>query len=430
MKKRNYLIYLIGALGLLLSGCQEATKTKEIQAAESKMTLHIRNPKVEIATQFEQMASAYEQEHPYIDIEIETVGGATDDLADLKAQLAAGTGPDIFTNNGYEQARLWRKYLEDLSDQSWVKNAYEEALYPITFDEKIYGMPMNMEGYGVVYNKDLFAKAGIHEPPNTLKELRFAAKKIQQAGITPFASGYYEDWKLGVLLVNVAFAQQNDPDEFIKNLHAGTEKITTNQLFKDLIQLLDMTVQYGNNDPLTTDYTMELNQFTSGEAAMILQGNWIQPMIDQVAPNMNIGFLPIPIHNDQKNDALVVSVPNYWVVNNQSSPEKKQEAKKFLNWMVSSEQGKTFLTEEFKFIPAFKHIETDDLGPLANDTLAYYKRGNIVSSNWYHFPVGVKEQFGTFMQQYIAHQLNRDQLLRELQTSWDRASSQMKTQTP
>lgn len=422
MKKRNYLIYLVGALGLILSGCQETAKTKEIQAAESIMTLHIRNPKVEIATQFEQMAAAYEKEHPYIDIEIETVGGASDDLADLKAQLAAGTGPDIFTNNGFEQARLWRKYLEDLSDQSWVKNAYEEALHPITFDEKIYGMPMNLEGYGLVYNKDLFVKAGIKEPPTTLKELKQAAIALQKAGITPFASGYYEDWKLGVMLVNVAFAQQNDPDEFIKNLHAGTEKLTTNQLFDDLIQLLDMTVKYGNRDPLTTDYTMELNLFTSGEAAMILQGNWIQPMIDQVAPNMNMGILPIPIHNDQKIDALVVGVPNYWVVNKQSSPEKKQEAKKFLNWMVSSEQGKTFLTEEFKFIPAFEHIETEDLGSLANDTLAYYRRGKIASTNWYNFPVDVREEFGTFMQQYIAHQLTRDQLLQELQTSWDSAS--------
>ncbi len=59
---------------------------------------------------------------------------------------------------------------------------------------------------------------------------------------------------------------------------------------------------------------------------MIQQGNWIQPMIDQQSPNMNIGFLPIPI-NEEPADAIVVNVSNYWVVNKQSSAERKKQPK-------------------------------------------------------------------------------------------------------
>ncbi|MFP3381014.1 extracellular solute-binding protein, partial [Bacillus sp. SIMBA_069] len=81
-------------------------------------------------------------------------------------------------------------------------------------------------------------------------------------------------------------------------------------------------------------------------------------MIDQASPDMNLGFMPIPINDRPLKEALVVGVPNYWAVNKQSIPEKKKEAKKFLNWMVMSEQGKRFMTEEFKFIPAFKNIKT------------------------------------------------------------------------
>ncbi len=419
MKKRIVGLFLVIGLSLTLLACQESTKLKEINAAKPKLAIHVRNPKVEISTQFEQMAKAYEKENPNIDIQIETVGGATDDLADLKAQIAAGKGPDIFTNNGYEQAKLWRNYLEDLSDQPWVKHAYNEALHPMTFNEKVYGMPMNMEGYGFIYNKDLFEQAGIRTPPKTRTALIKAAEQLQKAGITPFANGYYEDWKLGVFLLNVAFAQQKNPDHFIKNLHSGNEKITTNKTFKELIELLDVTLEHGNQNPLTTDYNMELNMFTSGEAAILLQGNWVQPMIDQASPNMNIGFLPIPLNDEQKNDALVVSVPNYWVINKQSSSDKKKEAKKFLNWMVSSKQGKTFMTEHFKFIPAFENIETDHLGPLASDILTYYKEGKTLPSNWFHFPVGVREEFGSSMQLYIDKQINRDQLLQEFQKSWE-----------
>lgn len=425
MKNRFLSLLLIGAVSLPLSACQDEAPPKKTEMTERKITLDLRNPKVEISTQFEEMTRAYERENPRVNIRVHTVGGAMDDLADLKAEMATGTGPDIFTNSGYENAKLWRNYLEDLSGEPWINQAYKEALTPVTLDGKIYGMPVNLEGYGFIYNKDLFKQAGITEQPATLSELTAATEKLQNAGITPFATGYYEDWKLGDHLMNVAFAQQKDTDAFIRNLNNGTEKISTNQTFKDLLALLDLTIKYGNDNPLTTDYTMEVNLFTSEKAAIIQQGNWIQPMIDQAAPDMNIGFMPIPINDRPIEEALVVSVPNYWAVNKQSIPEKKKEAKKFLNWMVSSEQGKRFMTEEFKFIPAFKNIKTDDdIGPLAEETLRNYKDGNTVPSNWFHFPVGIREEFGAATQLYVGKQLNRNQLLNEYQKSWERFSKE------
>ncbi|WP_100405263.1 ABC transporter substrate-binding protein [Bacillus solitudinis] len=425
MKKELVHIILIGALSLSLSACQTKTETvtEDTEKAEQKITLIVRNPKIEISTQFEQMVIAYEKENPTVDIQINTVGGATDDLADLKAQIAAGNGPDIFTNSGYENAKLWREYLEVLTDQPWVEHAFEDALLPMKFDGQIYGMPINLEGYGFVYNKDLFNKAGIDTLPKTLTELIEVAEKLQKANITPFAIGYYEEWKLGDHLLNVAFAQQEDPTAFIKGLNDGTEKIDSNQKFKDIINVLDVTIKYGNDNPLKTDYNTEVKLFATGNAAMIQQGNWIQPMIDQLSPSMNIGLLPIPINDEPMNNALVVSVPNYWVVNKQTTPEKKKEAKKFLNWMVSSEQGKAFITKQFKFIPAFDNIEADSLGPLADETIRYYKERKTLNTNWFNFPVGVQEEFGFAMQLYVGKQLTHDQLLQEFQKSWEKASS-------
>lgn len=424
MKMKTRFILFVGLLSLSLSACQPVPKmqSNHTDKAEPNITLTIRNPKVEVSTQFEQMASVYEKSHPNIKIDIHTVGGAVDDFSDLKAEIAAGTGPDIFTNSGYETAKAWQHYLEDLSDQPWVKHAYPEALAPMTFGGKIHGMPMNLEGYGFIYNKDLFQKAGIDTVPTTLTALTAAAEKLQRIGITPFATGYYEEWKLGDHLMNVAFAQQKDPAAFIQNLNNRNETIQNTPAFNDLINLLDVTVKYGTRNPLTTDYNMEVDLFASGKAAMIQQGNWIQPMIDQQSPHMNIGFLPIPL-NDYSKSKLVVSVPNYWVVNTQSPSSQKKAAKEFLNWMVSSKQGQAFMTDRFKFIPAFTHIEADHLGPLAEETIHAYKKGNTLHSNWFHFPSGVKEEFGIAMQLYIGKQLPRKQLLDEFQKSWERSSN-------
>ncbi|WP_082235330.1 ABC transporter substrate-binding protein [Halobacillus massiliensis] len=419
MIKKLSVLCLVGTLGLI--GCQKTIDIDEPPEAESSVTLEIRNPKVEIASQFEEMVQAYEKENPHVNIEVHTVGGAMDDFSDLKAQMAAGNGPDIFTNPGYESAKLWKNYLEDLSDQPWVNEAYEESLIPMKFEDQLFGMPMNLEGYGFIYNKDLFEQAGIESLPSTLNDLEAAAEKLQKAGITPFATGYYEEWKLGDHLMNIAFAQQQDTESFIQGLNEGTSSITRNQKFEELLNLLDVTLKYGSKDPLAMDYQMEVQTFAAGEAAMILQGNWIQPMIDERSPNLNIGIMPIPITNQTSNSSLIVNTPNYWVVNKQTTSTKKKEAKRFLNWMVSTEQGQRYMTKHLKFIPAFPTIANNQSGPLAEQTLTYYKQGRTMSSNWFDFPVGVRQEFGSSTQQYIKKELTRDQLLQNYQKSWEEA---------
>ncbi|PNB76563.1 ABC transporter substrate-binding protein, partial [Pseudomonas sp. FW305-BF6] len=85
--------------------------------------------------------------------------------AALKAEFAKGKGPDIFNNGGFQEAVTWKDKLEDLSKEPWVKNLYKGTEKPMTMNGKLYGMPMNTEGYGFIYNKDLFKKAGITTLP-------------------------------------------------------------------------------------------------------------------------------------------------------------------------------------------------------------------------------------------------------------------------
>ncbi|WP_169086721.1 ABC transporter substrate-binding protein [Paenibacillus sp. PL91] len=423
MKIKVFQWMLAVLLTLSLAACgadKHVVKEKDIVSADQTITLEVLNPKVEISTQFEQMAREYEKENPNVKLNVLTFGGGANYLVELKARFAANKGPDIFPNGGYEEAVMWKRYLEDLSDQPWVKNTYDAALEPMRLDGKIYGMPINFEGYGFIYNKDLFAKAGIDTPPKTFTGLKAAVEKLHSAGITPFAVGYSDSWFF-VLLLNIAFAQQDDPDAFIHGLKEGTETIVGNKKFEDVIRMLDLTVQYGNKDYLTTDYNTEVELFATGKAAILKQGNWVQSKIDQITPNMNIGFLPMPINDDAGNDALPIGVSNNWAVNKASSPEKKKEAKKFLNWMVSSEQGKTFMKEQFQFISAFKNIETERSGALVNDLIRYNDENKTLSWNWFKFPTRVREELGYVMQAYVGDQFSRDQLLQKLQKLWEQS---------
>ncbi|PET57008.1 ABC transporter substrate-binding protein, partial [Bacillus sp. AFS001701] len=197
-KKLFKSIAVLSTSMLLFTGCNNNKEETKKPGANEKITLNIFQFKAEIAKDLEALTKEYEKENKNVTVKVQTVGGGADYGAALKAQFASGNEPDIFNNGGYQEAVTWKDKLEDLSDQDWVKDLYPETEKPMTVDGKLLGMPMNTEGYGFIYNKDLFDKAGITQLPKTLTELEATAKKLKDAGITPFSVGYGEWWILGI----------------------------------------------------------------------------------------------------------------------------------------------------------------------------------------------------------------------------------------
>lgn len=424
MKNYSFTAFAISLLLLFTAACAKDSNTgsPKNHQSKNKIIIHILQGKLEIADQLKALTDQYTREHPNVIFKIETVGFGADSEGALKAEFASGKPPDIFTSEGYQNAYIWKDQLEDLSDQPWVKDAYPEALQPMTIDGKVLGQPINLEGYGFIYNKALFKKARITKLPKTFTELEATAKKLKSAGITPFSIAYAERWVLGNHGLNVPFsyAQTENPN-FIPGLNSGATKITGNQYFDDYFKLLDLTIKYGNQNPLTTDYNTELNQFAKGQTAMMQQGNWVQPILDKLNPNMDVGFIPMPLNsNTNQTDQLMVGVPSNWVIYNKAPESHKKYAKDFLNWMVSSKEGQTALTKDFKYIPAFQNIEAEpeDIGPLGADLEQYIKAGKTYSWQFMKYPDGAGQAFGAALQAYIAGQKSKDETEKALDAIW------------
>lgn len=185
------------------------------------------------------------------------------------------------------------------------------------------------------------------------------------------------------------------------------------------MNLFDLTLKYGNKNPLTTDYNTQVTQFASGETAMMQQGNWTVNMITKINPDMKMGFIPMPISNDaKKNDKLAIGVPNNWVVNKNAPDADKKAAKEFLNWMVSSKEGQKFLVEKFKFIPAFKNIDGKGIDSLSDDILKYSEEGKTLSWNWFKYPEGTVQEVGATMQSYAGKQMTEEEFMKKLDAIW------------
>lgn len=409
---------------LFAAACSSNSGTEITKNGDGKgdtVVVDIFQGKVEIADQLKALTDKYTKENPNVSFNIQTVGGGADGAAALKGKFASNNAPDIFTLQGYQDAQTWKDKLEDLSDQPWIKDAYESALEPMTIDGKHFGQPVNLEGYGFVYNKELFNKAGITELPKTYSELELAAKKLSDAGITPFAVGYGEAWILGNHGLNIAFASQEDPDAFIEVLNEGTATISGNKYFEKYLELVDLTTKYGNENPLTTDYNTQVTLFAKGETAMIQQGNWIQPMLEKITPNMEVGILPIPLSDDPKKaDKLPVGVPSNWAIHNGAPEADKQAAKDFLNWMVTSEEGKRALVEDFQYIPAFKSIEanTEFIGALGEELTKYSNEGKTFTWQFSKYPEGAAGEFGATLQAYVGGEVSKEETLKSLDRSW------------
>ncbi|RXZ79512.1 extracellular solute-binding protein [Paenibacillaceae bacterium] len=382
--------------------------------ADEKITIKLLQYKVELTEQVKQMAEDYSKEHPNVIVEAQV----SQDFETLrKTRFASGEGPDIFYLKPFTDVADWQEHLVDLSDEPWMKEVVPEALPGMTIDGKQYGFPTNLAGYGYIYNKDLFAQAGITAIPTTQTELKEVNEKLKAAGIQSFAEGYKDGWLLGFHLLNLPFAVMDDPEAYTKTIEDGTAKLKDNPYMDGYFNLIDLAMEYGEGKKsLGIDYNTQVIKFASGETAMIQQGLWALDPIVKANPNISIGMFPIPINDNPKDTRMPVDVPSYYGINKAS--KNIDEAKKFLIWL--HENGQKYIVDSFRTLPAFVDItEIDDLGPLAQDIVTYTAKGNTMPWAMSLWPAGSDKEFAAPIQAYVAGMNTREQTIDEIQKIYD-----------
>ena len=358
--------------------------------------------------------------NPNVAFNNEIRGGGAQWMTILRSKFAANAAPDIFVVEGTGQAEQFSDFLTDLSDEPWVDRALPFALEGMTIDGTVYGMPMGLESYGYIYNKDIFDEVGITELPQTIGELEEVAQTLEDAGYTPWSTGFGEWWVMGLHLMNLAFAHQENPQAFIDGLNGGTETMSGNERFVQLQELIDLNVRYGEDNPLTTDNRRQTQDILNEDAVMIQQGVWREITLLDADPETNWGMMPIPFSDDPNDTRMPTGVPFYWIVNGSSSEREQEVARDFLNWLVTPDGTAQDLFSEFNFIPAYGDIEVETLGPISQDGLTAAAADMTVPWMFGQFPDGMPQEFADGVQAYIAGQVTWDEALEEFDRQWQR----------
>lgn len=407
----------------VLAGCGGSGEQK---SAGNQVQLDIFQFKVEFKDQFNKLANDYMKEHPDVKINVTTVGGGGDYGAALKSKFSSGNEPAIFNIGGPQDVKDWESKLEDLSNVPLVKEALPKTLDGAKMNGKVYGLPYNQEGYGFIYNKEIFKKAGINpDELTTYAKLMDAVKKLDseksKLGLDAvFAFPAKETWVTGLHLSNVFISPEFDGD-VNKTFEAKKIDFKYGKQFKDIV---DMQNKYSVQPTVSLDYSQQVEKlFSMGKVAMIQQGNWAYNSIEQIDDELakNLGIIPIPVEGAVEGK-LPVGVPMYWAVNKNKDDATKKAAEDFLNWMYTSDKGKEYVMNEFKFIPAYKGYDDSKIvDPLSKEIYKYSKEGKTINWVFMGYPSSWGQNtLGSDLQKYLSNQASWDDVIKNAQQVWEK----------
>nr|WP_241536078.1 ABC transporter substrate-binding protein [Indiicoccus explosivorum] len=428
MEKLNVRKGLLASLALsagMLAACGAEEEATGAGTGEDQVTVDVFQFKVEFKDQFEKLAAQYEELNPDVNLEITTVGGGEDYGAALRSKFASGDEPAIFNIGGPQDVADWKKNLAVLSDTKAADAALDGTLEGVTVESEVLGLPYNQEGYGFIYNTRLFEEAGIDPASITdFASLEEAVKtldsKKEELGLDAvFALPGKETWVTGLHLSNTFLAPEFD-NNVLTAFDAKEVAFEYGDAFK---KILDLQNDYSVQPTLSLDYSMQVEELFSMErVAIIQQGNWVYGSIagiDQELADSGVGLLPIPVEGYEEG-GIPVGVPMYWAVNSNEDEAVVEASKEFLDWMYTSEEGKTAVLEDFKFIPAYEGYDTTKLtDPLSKEIYAAAEAGNTIGWVFMGYPTGWgQDQLGASIQKYLTGEASWEEVEGAAKDAW------------
>jgi multiple sugar transport system substrate-binding protein len=249
----------------------------------------------------------FEKSHPNIHVKV--VGGISDDK--IVAAIRGGNAPDVahsFDAGAYTGAYCSNGAWIDLADYM-KRDALSDDVFPAVprqysqYNGTRCALPMLADVYGLYYNKDLFAKAGLSGPPKTASELMDYAKRLTErnpdgslkvVGLDPL-DGFYEN-------VAAHWAPSWGVDWTDES---GKSILSTSPGWAAMLRWQKELIDWYGYDNLVRFQASAGDEFSAqqaferGKLAMNLDGEWRVAFIQAEHPELKFGTAPFPVDDSQ-----------------------------------------------------------------------------------------------------------------------------------
>ena len=402
-------------LAITLAAAMAATAVPAM--ADDKVSITIFNSKMEIQSQFEEMAEKYAEDNG---INIEVYYSNDTVAAHLATKYSSGDPYTLAMVDAKDVYSLAKDHAIDMSDQEWVKNTN----YAIGIDDQINGFPMCVEARGLIYNADAIeAITGETFNPDdykTLDSFKELIEQLKEGGMETPTGIMKEDWSLGGHFLSQVSEEQPDVEEFITKLHEGEADLINDEKFNSLMDFFDVMMEnnYAKDSAIAAEREVTEMMLAEGEIAFMYGGNWDWSVINAYDYTENMGMMPIPQNTDDgTNEKLVGGGSKY---SDATTDEQRQAALDFLEWLADSEEGQKFITEDCALVPAFTNNENEVADPLGQSVKKYADEGAMID-NYNYMPDDHISLCGAIFQKYLAGQMDRAEFATEIEDYWKSA---------
>ena len=366
------------------------------------------------------LVAQFVKDNPGITIDLLIVPNDAD--ATMSARAAQGKLPDILQMQSYSRVAEYAEkgYLVDLTKQPVLGKVVDSAKPAVTWNAKLWGLPMDFAGIGIIYNKDIFAKYGI-QAPTTYREMEKVCRTLRTNGMTPFAGLLKENWSMGhfITLVhtNLLAAKKIDPAKFVADMNAGKTSygaVDTDQLFS----VIDFYRANMDKNAEEWNWNEQQAAFAEGKAAMMVQGLWSYGAAIGTNPKLNCGFVPFPVFNDAKMNKFYADVDSCFGVSAQSPADKKAAALKFLEWLATPQAQKIWV-EDYKLTLSFKGADVGKLGVPFVDLMTNVGKNGAYPWAFASYPTAVFEDAcKNGAQQYVFNKKTAEAVIADIDKQW------------
>lgn len=279
-------------------------------------------------------ADEWNTKHPKTKVRLVFNGGNDTAVQKTLAGFTAGNYPDVAYEYGSSAAQLARQpKLVDLTSRVKAPAVDWSDFYPserqaATVNGKVVGVPSLVDNLSLVYNKKVFARAGIAPPTNnwSWQDFRTAAKKLTSKSARTYGWAYVNDgtedtmWRYLAMLWQAGGELLSDHDtKPAFDSPAGLAALT---------QLHDMAVT-DKSVYLDTGNQNYMNLFNSGKIAMLWTGPWD---LSSINPGVDYGVTYLPGY---QGDHETISGPDVYMLFDHSAG-RSDTAFKFVTWLTSA----------------------------------------------------------------------------------------------
>lgn len=271
----------------------------------------------------------FEAENSGVKIKFSTAPPVAEYISTLQTRVLAGTAADVFYIAAENKSKLIEgKHVVDLTDEPFMANVAKFNKDTYSADGRVYGMSLSSWGAGILYNKDLLAKAGATTVPQTWDEFLDLCAKLKAAGVTPYLEALEGmSTPLSAFLGAQSAGDGGTMDEKIFNGESSFAQ-TWVQPLTEWKKLWDRNLV--TKDVVGLKGEQVRDEFANGRVAMFPTGPWDITALRKAAPKLQFEMGLVPAIPGGTRYLAGAASPGLAI----NAKSKNQElAKKFLTFM-------------------------------------------------------------------------------------------------